>query len=475
MKQGIVAILLLIASLQLKAQEASCTCSSVFEEMIQKLESNYIGLRHFFQQGKQQEYEHRKTNFSQKAQDLGIENCTELLQDFLSYFKDGHLFAFELPNYSDARKGQMAEILAPKRSVGEIEKMVVQQQSLKDPEMISLVGIYHDGSSRIALVKESEQFNAYILESSKDGIRSGELKASFKSTPTGLRGTYYSYSRVPRFMQPALYKDGTLLVMTSGVLWARLDTPLKRERAMVDLDRGVDQPMITKIDEDNVLFSIPSWAIDYQKFMSFLKENRETLLSAKTLIFDIRGNRGGNGIYLSFFDLFSDQNMPGGQGQVLASQDNLAYFERNMQFSKPIYKPVVQAIQKEMGQIVDGPQYPVRKSKRDKRSKIQNVAILTDNACMSAAESFILHAKQAGSIVRTFGSPTAGVIDYTSVNSLKLNSFDQNIYFGYPTSTLHKNIPEKGYNKTGIIPDVPIKSDVKDKVQYIIDYYKQGN
>lgn len=51
-------------------------------------------------------------------------------------------------------------------------------------------------------------------------------------------------------------------------------------------------------------------------------------------------------------------------------------------------------------------------------------------------------------------------------------------YIGYPTSTLTKNIDKNGFNKTGIIPDVPIKDKVKDKVKdkikFIVNYYNKN-
>ena len=99
-------------------------------------------------------------------------------------------------------------------------------------------------------------------------------------------------------------------------------------------------------------------------------------------------------------------------------------------------------------------------------SKIQHVAILTDEACISAAESFILEAKSSSDKVKTFGSPTGGVIDYTSVSSVVLEgSGKQHIIFGFPTSTLHKDIPLNGYNETGIVPDVYINNQVQDKIK----------
>ena len=149
---------------------------------------------------------------------------------------------------------------------------------------------------------------------------------------------------------------------------------------------------------------------------------------------------------------------------MLASPDTLAYF-RNQ--NARIYARVASNIENHMGAIVDGPAYPEKKLK-PARNKIERVAILADGGCMSAAESFILHARALSSRVKTFGSPTAGVIDYTSVNALKLPSGTRNIYFGYPTSTYNKQVPDKGYNDTGIVPDIPIDPEVEDKVAFVL-------
>ena len=73
--------------------------------------------------------------------------------------------------------------------------------------------------------------------------------------------------------------------------------------------------------------------------------------------------------------------------------------------------------------------------------------------------------------VRVYGANTAGVIDYTSVMSVRLKSSgNQNIYFGFPTSSLSKEYAidyPNGYNKTGIRPDVAIPSSVEDKILYV--------
>ncbi|MCE7990680.1 MAG: hypothetical protein HEP71_01815 [Roseivirga sp.] len=466
---GVLVVLAVVSGKTTLGQETECDCEATFIQMTEKLEANYIGLRHFQQRDKGPEYEQRKTKYAVKSGTVTGENCAEFLQEFLDYFQDGHLYVIERPKFEEAKMAAIeAKIEQERVDIVELrEKLKVQKASNPDDEVL---GEYKDGTSEFIIVKEGKVYNAYIVSSKNESVSPGEIKASFSPAVQGFRGTYYSYAHIPRFMKGGLYKDGTLL-RVEGSIWIKTDSEKKRELSMVNFEGDTDWPTVQRLDDDNVLMSIPKFSVDYKVWQQVVKDNRETLMNARNLIIDIRGNRGGNAIYFSIFDLFSDQIRQASQGHVLASEDNKAYFSR---YNGKIYKQVVKDIEQRMGQIVDGPKYADGNIKRHKKSKVQNVAILTDEACMSAAESFILHAKGASSLVRTFGSPTDGVIDYTSVNAILLDSGDQRIYFGYPTSTWHKQIPDDGYNKTGIIPDVPIDVKVWDKVAFIMEYYKKA-
>src|SRR5690606_22798596 len=168
--------------------------------------------------------------------------------------------------------------------------------------------------------------------------------------------------------------------------------------------------------------------------------------------------------------VYANKNMQSEQGLVLASGDTKAYFERLAENAEHLYGPVVERIKNAMGQIVEGPEYPERHFEAFE-SKIEQVAILMDHGSMSASESFILHSKDASDKVTTFGGPSGGTIDYTGINMVPLPSCGRNIYFGYPTSTLDKEVPNKGHNATGILPDVPIPSNIQNKINFIMDYY----
>lgn len=463
---------LLIFPDSLKAQSqsettSSCNCETVFADMLIKLERTYLQLTQWRAAGEEADYQARKKAYLARVKSIQAKDCTAFLNEFLSIFKDGHLGAFEFPDYSE---GQLAEFKAHMKesrlSEAQLAEVTAAAVLANQEGTQTLVGQWTDGKSTFALTAEEDVYKAYIVSSTVDGISPGELKAVFSRTDNLYQGSYYSYTYSPRYARGGVYKEGTLWVAGS-LIWRRTDSPFEREVAALH-NETLTHPTFSQIDAQTVLLSIPSFLVSYQDFRAFIKEYETAIKAASFLIIDIRGNRGGNGIYFPLIELYATQNMEGSQGLVLTSPENLAYFQRLQKNSSKVYKPVVKRIEAQMGAIVDGPLYPGKKFKLDKNRSIKQVAILTDDACMSAAESFILHSRRSSDKVRVFGAPTAGVIDYTSVNALLLDSGNQRIYFGYPTGSLHKEIPENGYNATGILPDVPIAAEVVDKVGFIV-------
>lgn len=446
----------------------NCNCESVYEEMIQKLETNYIGLRQLQLAKKDDEYIQRKKKFKAKSKNVLPENCTEFLDEFLDFFNDGHLHAIERPKYSDSLLFKFkSEIKSKALNEKELQDHKDSLDIKRDNSNDNILGYWTDGKSKFITIKNNDVYEAYILETNVKSVEKGELKAIIRPTEKGYALRYYSYKYTPVYVRGSLYKDYN--VFTAGhVYWKRVN-----ESFHINMDDAIDlkKPSLKIINPKTTLITIPSFNYDFKSFNDFVSRNEQYIKDSRHLIIDIRGNRGGNGIYFPLIELFATQDMSGSQGLVLASQDNMEYFERKMKYSRRIYKPVVKNIQNNMGEIVDGPEYP-NKNYKIRDNLIQNVAILTDKACASAAESFILHAKRSSDKVTTFGSPTAGMIDYTSVNSVLLDSGNQNILLIYPTSTLHKYIPEKGFNKTGIVPDMEIKNNVVDKVEFIYNALK---
>lgn len=473
MKNSIVIILAVLLSCNLStAQNQStepCNCEITFKDLIKKLESNYIALAQRQLSSPDKDYEARKNTYAAKSTKIKAQDCTAFLNDFLSFFGDGHLYVSEYPKYSESELNAFKQAVKQNKiSEDSLNFMVQNDLGLNHSTADKILGQWTDGTSDFLVVKDKNAYKAYILKSTKEGIELGERKATFYPNSDSYEVYYNSYNYSQRYMRGGVYKEGTLFI-AGNIMWIRKESSFERELDYIN-KADFRLPSIRKIDEKNTIISIPSFLVDAASFTSFLDKNEATIKNSENLIIDVRGNRGGNAIYFPLIKMYATNDMEGGQGLVLASPDNLAYFERQQKYAAKVFKPVVKRIVENQGKIVDGPLYPGKKFKVGK-SKIKNVAILTDEAGASATESFILHSKKASTKVKTFGSPTDGMIDYTSVNSLLLESGKQNIYFGYPTSTLHKEIPKNGYNKTGIVPDIPIQSDVKDKLAFIMKYY----
>lgn len=81
----------------------------------------------------------------------------------------------------------------------------------------------------------------------------------------------------------------------------------------------------------------------------------------------------------------------------------------------------------------------------------KHVIVITDTYCGSSGDQFIYDVKQA-SKVTVIGRPTAGVLDYSNLTSIKI---DEVFQLMYPTSKM-ASVIEKRFTYNGIEPDIYI-------------------
>ena len=268
---------------------SECKCNLAFADLLSKLESNYIGLKHLQISGKDQEYEDRKRDYQQKSEEIEPENCTEFLNDFLDYFDDGHLSAFERPKFSEA------ELIDFKKNIKDtkVSKEQLQQKALEQQEKKQsldkdiIVGNWTDGQSQFSIIKVEHNYHAYILETQQEGTEAGELKAIFRPTEEGYSCKYYSYKYSPIYLKGGVYKDGQLLV-AGHVFWERVASSFSIATNGVD---DLKLPSIEAINESSTLLTIPSFLVDYKIFNDFIKENEELIKNSSNLIINILTHR----------------------------------------------------------------------------------------------------------------------------------------------------------------------------------------
>lgn len=443
------------------AQANTCTCAENFDRLTEKLEANYIAY-HLTKAEITTAYEARKKQYKPLSTQTPLPDCAKLLQQFLVFFKDGHLFVSEIPKLPETALAQTkAEIKARKVALSQVSP----------GNNVNIEGYWTDGASKFAIVKNKNPQIRYshvsVIIAAQDSTKVGEVKLAVSLANGVWEGVYYTNAYAPRYVKITPYKDNTILSIWGGITWGKL---ADERTTMYD----PTLPSVQKVDEQTLLLTIPSFLIEKKDFDQFLMTHFKDLTEAEYLIIDIRGNTGGNGIYFDLLSLYYEKPALSGRGFAVSSADNLNYFKKFASTrSNDPYRPVVEAMEAEQGKIVPGPMFSPLELK-PLASMLKKVVILTDRGNMSAAETFVLYSKGISSKVITMGENTGGVVDYNNINMVSLGCETQGIYFGYPTYSLNETVHlGKGYNKTGIVPDVLIGKKAKDKVGFVIAHLKK--
>lgn len=456
-----------ITSCTLSQSQNPCDCNRVFKNLVQKIEEDYIGYA-LTKDDIITGYQSLIKEYDALTKNVSTISCIPLLQRFLEFFKDEHLFVTQIPNYNEAELTDFKKEVKEKMyDINDIRSLLEKKASPGNLE-----GFWTDGESEYALFKNQNVYWDYeyvgVILNHSDHGKIGELKLGVTLKDGHYEGVYYANNYAPAYTKIDLVKENSQLNIWGGRIWGRIHN----DEDFITNGKVPNPkiPTVSVLDAETILLSIPTFLINKSEFDKVIEANSKSIKESKYLVIDIRGNSGGNGIYFDLLKLFADRSATSEQGLALASADNIGYFEKFG--NRPVYAPVVKAMKEGMGKIVDGPHYGTLKLKPTK-TNIEKVAIVTDESNMSAAESFILHAKGVSSKVITIGKNTKGVIDYQSINMVKLNCEIEGIYFGYPTSTSTKDVPKKGYNKTGIPPDVLTEKSGKELIDYVKNILKK--
>lgn len=458
---------------ELRAQDSvKCDCQAAFDELTRKIESNYVGYA-LSKDEIEDAYRDRVRDYRELVDDTNALSCVATLQKFLTFFKDGHLFASQFPNYSQAENEASKASLRQRTYDAESVKTYLANSGKSSGE---LEGVWTDGTTRYGIVRNRNddwpyQYVAVAL-ASPNPEKVGELKLGVNLRDGEYEGVYYSNAYSPRYAKLDLARDNTLLGIWGGLLWGKVNFS---DRASIDSTPlyNPTRPTIEHLRDSTVLLTIPTFLVDKPVLDSLLLGNQEALTTCRSLIIDIRGNSGGNGIYFDLMSLYAEKPLKSEIGLALASADNLAYFS---QFAKggadDPYQPVVDDMKQSMGKIVRGPRFSDSQLPTVP-SNLRKVIILTDRTNISAAETFILYSKGASDKVVTIGTNTGGVVDYNNINMVKISCERLGMLFGYPMYTLNDHILKDGFNNKGIPPNVFSEKKGRELIEYAMEYLRR--
>ena len=475
-----------------KKQRSGCSCSALFAGLVHKLEADYVGYKVAIKGKDETQYSKHKQRLSERAERASLNECILVLQDFVRFFRDGHLFVSENPELSDE---DVARLTSSAEQTGRNEDSVRRQLAANLKRLDPIEGIWYDKDGhRFGIIRDRvmgrRDFVAILLSEGVDRWQVGQVKAEFRKLPDGsYTDVFYSGRHYPLHLAgylrgetggAALRRNGLLLHMPP-ITWGKAFPLRESERGTIDTSNP-RRPTIRFLDQTTVV-SIPSHSPEYAPLLKeLIEKSRERILKSENLIVDVRGDEGGSSWMTNVLMPFivtagkrPNRYWVGDHSMVLSSPDNISYFAQ-MKSQGWIPEHLVERMQANPGKVVsfaDPSPSQAAVTRNDVSTVLpRNVAILMDRAVVSAGEAFIIEAMR-NEKVTLFGENTGGVIDYQSVTLVPIADCASAPYLGYPTSAASDRLPVGGVNATGIPPHVRIPDSIADPVAFIISYYKR--
>lgn len=210
---------------------------------------------------------------------------------------------------------------------------------------------------------------------------------------------------------------------------------------------------------------------------SILVANKALLAKTPYLIFDLRGNGGGNaGTSDEMAKLIYTNPIVYPSWDYRSSREYFASMERELKSQKDTTNPyyaraqrLLKAVKENPGKLVTDGEDLQRTYDIDPTVYPRHIAFLMDKGCGSATEFFIYEGSQSKKVT-TFGANSHGVMDYGSDQNFDLcdGTFSLAVPWG-------RNgwVREFRIDNVGFAPDVRIPAGEEDWVAFVQRYYAE--
>lgn len=462
-------LLLFLLSNSAFAQQQNCNCSQALENLIAKVEKEYPG---FAEKTKDTlMYNNLKVNLKNEIGTVSNENCLPVLQKYVAYFKDSHIWLLpsQQPQTAVKEINTGSEIF--KIDIKKFKKDILT--SIDKFEGIWKNDAYEIGVKRI----KPNEYVGFIISADPKYWKPNEIK--FKLSGNGK----YEYK-----MQDHSVQKGTFTIDEKGLLYFKeILTELVKQTPNAKLSA---EEITLKVSELNGFYckrltnktSILKLSNFSYPFVAtienLIEKNRNILENSENLIIDLRGNRGGttdafqkllpyiltNPIRHTGAEHLSTPNFI---YQLKKYNASLAENERN----KAIIienESRIKLLEANVGKYVNFSDSTVVTDSIILNAKSpKQIIFLTDNKVASAGESFLLIAKQSKK-VKLIGTPTSGVLDYA--NAYFFDDFACTNYKLLLPTYRSLRLPEYPIDNIGIQPDIYMGKTIEDWEKFAVEY-----
>ncbi|RLJ75158.1 peptidase S41-like protein [Pedobacter alluvionis] len=469
--RNFIPLLFVFAFFSSKAQ--NCNCRDNLKFMIERVKKNYVGYSDKVNSSNKNSFEIFTDSLLQESSAAPSYQCLPILRKWLSFFNDKHLgISYDDSNYS---KEQIRRYYANDEKTDWTEPSFSSYLQESQISLDSLEGFWKDktGAYQIGIVKDKgnkNDFIGFIIKA--DGARwtSGQVKLKITKKDGKYSLKYYrAIDHSLNYLSFTKSKD--TLTLGDGDITAKWykNAVVIPQPSQKDQNTGVSA-VFKILDDKTCLFEMPSFAsLDNVKVMdSLIKKNDRELGKRDHLIIDLRNNYGGSVLVYDKLIPYIYTNPILTEGaSVLATEENIRdYYGKIPSNASDTRKKVLERnltlLKAHVGELY--PLYPVDTIRMPKvSSHPKHVSIIVNKSTASAAELFILQAKQS-SKVKLYGTNSSGAIDYLEVVRAELPCGFYRL--GYPACKSLR-LPVHPLDNIGIKPDIEIPQEVSDWIDFV--------
>lgn len=450
----------------------NCNCNQAIESLITKVEKEYTG---FAEKTKDTlVYNSLKASLKKEAGTVSNENCLPVLQKFVAYFKDKHIWILLTQQHQTVTKEVNAE-----REILKIDVKKFKKNILKSTDKFE--GIWKNDTYEIGITRvKPNEYVGFIIWADPKFWKAKEIK--FRLFGNGS----FEYK-----MQDHSIQKGTYTIDEKGLLYFKeILTDFVRQTPNATLSK---EEITNKINELNgfyckrltdktTVLKLSNFSYPYVETIENLIENNQNILqNSENLIIDLRGNGGGTtdayqkllpyiltnpvrhigAVHLSTPSFIS--GMKKFKSTLIVNDENkeqIAEIDRKLQILEANPGKFVR-FSNETVQIDTVKQEP----KSPKR-----IVFLVDNKVASSGEALLLIAKQSKK-VKVLGTPTLGVLDYA--NAYFFDDFICTNYRLLMPTFRSLRLPEYPIDNIGIQPDIYMDKTIEDWEKFAVEYLEQ--
>jgi len=399
-----------------------------------------------------------------------IQDTLKLLSEITNFFKDRHLILYDV-NIKKNQDTEKCTII--KNNIIQYFKNTKIEKEKYEGFWLSELG---NCIMAIKLVSKTPLiYYGYIIESKAKAIPGFIFLKIIKEKDGSFNCDYTHENLGFRIFTQSKFKNEDIFLLNSYSKWNRIKN--YKQGYLDSIKKFSFSPKITVLDADNLLIKMPSFAENNIRiYDSLIKVHDIEISRTKNLIIDIRNNFGGTiKNYKPLLKYIYTNPIIHCGGLKLCSDDLIDDLKSDIKdyYVKNDTLSIRKADQKLTSMIANkGHFILIPPDTLISNSTIQqlpaNVAIITNNNCLSAAELMILDFKQSKK-VKTFGETTGGAVDNLDAIEILLPKTKYHLFIATTKRIITPEAPR--YDNKGIKPDIEISDDVTDWVDFVKKYY----